>query len=149
MLTSSYALPPMHRLARKTVHELARAYNLGSKSHGNGSSRYTTLFKLRTTTPIDEFRIARILKRSSHISTLERADSDANRAASYRDQARSSRLRDGDIVGGDAEEISSNNRGRVMLEKLGWRTGMGLGAEGMGITIPLVAVVKKTKSGLQ
>jgi len=139
----------MHRLARKTVHELARAYNLGSKSHGNGSARYTTLFKLRTTMPVDEFRITRILKRSSHINALERADDDANRSASYRSQARSSRLRDGDVVGGDAKEIASDNRGRVMLEKLGWRTGMGLGAEGMGITMPLVAVVKKTKSGLQ
>jgi len=36
-----------------------------------------------------------------------------------------------------------------MLEKLGWRSGTGLGAEGEGITIPLLAVMKKSKTGLQ
>ena len=141
----------MHRLARKAVHELATAYNLGSKSKGSGTARYTTLFKLETTanSPLNERKIANILRRTSHVSALERASADANRVASYRVQARSSHLRDGDVVGGDAEEIASDNRGRVMLEKLGWRSGMGLGAEGGGITIPLLAVVKKSKSGLQ
>jgi len=141
----------MHRLARKAVHELAKAYNLGSKSKGSGTTRYTTLFKLQTTAnlPPNERKIATLLRRTSHISALGRTSADANRVASYRLQARSSRLRDGDIVGGDAQEIASDNRGRVMLEKLGWRSGMGLGAEGGGITIPLLAVVKKSKSGLQ
>jgi hypothetical protein len=141
----------MHRLARKAVHSLANAYNLGSKSKGSGSARYTTLFKLPTTasTLLDERKIANILRKASHISALERADADANRAASVRSHAPTSRLRDGDVVGGDAQEIASDNRGRVMLEKLGWRSGMGLGAEGMGITIPVVAVIKKSKSGLQ
>lgn len=139
----------MNRFARKIVHILAHAYNFGSKSQGSGKSRYTTLFKTSTTSniPLDERKINRILNQTTYINPSERSgaswDATTPRGGGVR------KHKDGDVVGGDAKEIDSDNRGRVMLEKLGWRSGMGLGIEGMGMKLPVFAVVKAGKSGLQ
>lgn len=57
--------------------------------------------------------------------------------------------REGDIVGGSAPEIGIDNRGRKMLEKMGYVSGMALGLEGReGIVKPVEAVVKISKAGL-
>ena len=146
-LIGSFALPPMHRFARKIVHTLAQAYNFGSKSQGSGKKRYTTLFKTsKTSTTIDERKINAILKRTTRIGPNERSEAKRDITTPGRGVKKH---KDGDIVGGDAEEIASDNRGRVMLEKLGWRSGMGLGVEGGGMKLPVFAVVKAGKSGLQ
>ena len=148
-LIGSFALPPMHRFARKIVHTLAHAYNFGSKSQGSGKKRYTTLFKTSTTstTTLDEHKINAILKRTTWIGPNERSGAKWDITTPSRRGVK--KHKDGDVVGGDAEEIASDNRGRVMLEKLGWRTGMGLGVEGEGMKLPVFAVVKAGKSGLQ
>jgi hypothetical protein len=146
MLIDSFALPPMDRFARKIIHTLANAYNLSSKSHGSGNSRFTTLFKTSYSRgPLNERKIREILKRTTWITSGERS------GVKWDVTPRSGlkKARDGDVVGGDAKEISSDNRGRVMLEKLGWRSGMGLGAEGAGMKLPVFAVIKAGKSGLQ
>ena len=138
----------MDRLSRKIVHSLANAYNLSSKSSGSGQARYTTLFKTSytSTNRLSERKINAILKQagcfnSEPLSTRRNDSSYSGGGAK--------KHRDGHIVGGDAKEIEEDNRGRVMLEKLGWKSGMGLGAEGMGMKVPLVAVVKTGKSGLR
>ena len=144
----------MDRFARKIVHTLAHAYNLGSKSQGSGQKRHTTLYKTKSTEtlPLNEHKVNVILKRTTWVGPSEGATRGGKKYSSA-DFGRSSRSvkkhRDGDIVGGDAKEISSDNRGRVMLEKLGWRRGMGLGIEGEGMKLPVFAVVKASKSGLQ
>jgi hypothetical protein len=145
----SFALPPMDRLARKLVHTLANAYNLSSKSHGAGKSRFTTLFKTLQTDglPLNEHKIRSILKRSSYMVTSDRP-AWGDYAGSL-PRAAVKKHKEGDIVGGDAKEIGLDNRGRIMLEKLGWRSGMGLGAEGVGMRLPIFAVVKASKSGLK
>jgi hypothetical protein len=57
--------------------------------------------------------------------------------------------RDGDIVGGSAPELGIENRGRAMLEKMGWSSGTALGAlNNKGILEPVSHVVKTTKAGL-
>ena len=64
----------------------------------------------------------------------------SNAAVSYRD---------GDIVGGSAPELGIENKGRAMLEKMGWSTGTALGAlNNKGILQPVSHVVKTTKAGL-
>lgn len=56
---------------------------------------------------------------------------------------------DGDVVGASAPEIGAENKGRAMLEKMGWCTGTALGAvNNKGILHPVVHVVKNTKAGL-
>jgi hypothetical protein len=137
----------MDRIARKLVHTLANAYNLSSKSHGSGKTRYTMLFKTMTTSglALNEHKIRSILKRTAWVTPTDRSGF----GGGFTPAAKIKRHKDGDVVGGDAKEIASENRGRVMLEKLGWRSGMGLGAEGMGMKLPVFAVVKAGKSGLQ
>jgi G-patch domain/R3H domain len=136
----------MPRLARKFIHTLARAYNLGSKSSGSGPLRFTTLFKTGWTANegLNERKINGILK-----AFVRFGPNRSNGTPSSSSTRPLRKHKDGDIVGGDAKEISSDNRGRVMLEKLGWRSGMGLGAEGLGMKLPVFAVVKSGKSGLQ
>jgi hypothetical protein len=57
--------------------------------------------------------------------------------------------KNGDIIGGLAPELGVENKGRAMLEKMGWSHGTALGAENnKGILQPVTAVVKTGKSGL-
>ncbi|KAI9448840.1 hypothetical protein BJY52DRAFT_1310108 [Lactarius psammicola] len=54
-------LPPMARHARKSVHELAHAFNLKIKSEGYGPARYTTLIKTTLSgVRVYERKVARI-----------------------------------------------------------------------------------------
>ena len=59
------------------------------------------------------------------------------------------RMRDGDVVAAHAPEIGPENRGRAMLEKMGWNAGMGLGSGYLDpIRAPIVAKMKTSKAGL-
>lgn len=60
---NNMVLPPMDKASRKQVHELAEAFNLKSKSKGNGNGRYTTLFKTTRTSTVDEKKVSNISKR--------------------------------------------------------------------------------------
>ena len=63
-----------------------------------------------------------------------------NPAASYRE---------GEVVGATAPELGSENRGRAMLEKMGWSSGTALGAlDNKGILQPVPQTMKKSKAGL-
>jgi hypothetical protein len=59
------------------------------------------------------------------------------------------RYRDGDVVGAAAPELGAENKGRAMLEKMGWKAGMALGwGENKGSLTPVTQIVKTTKAGL-
>ncbi|XP_028829182.1 angiogenic factor with G patch and FHA domains 1 [Denticeps clupeoides] len=45
-------------------------------------------------------------------------------------------------------EISNDNKGRKMLEKMGWKKGEGLGKDGAGIKDPVQLQIRKAQSGL-
>lgn len=45
-------------------------------------------------------------------------------------------------------EISEGNKGRKMLEKMGWKKGEGLGKEGTGMKDPIELKIRKSQSGL-
>jgi len=58
--------------------------------------------------------------------------------------------RDGEVVGASAPEIGADNRGRAMLEKMGWSSGTALGAlNNKGILQPIAHTVKTGKAGLK
>lgn len=58
----THPLPPMGQKMRKTVHNLAHAFNLNSKSKSSGDARFTTLTKTALSgMNVDEKAIARIL----------------------------------------------------------------------------------------
>ncbi|XP_029286764.1 angiogenic factor with G patch and FHA domains 1 isoform X2 [Cottoperca gobio] len=46
------------------------------------------------------------------------------------------------------QEISEVNKGRKMLEKMGWKKGEGLGKEGTGMKNPIELKIRKSQSGL-
>jgi hypothetical protein len=144
------SLPPMDKADRKVVHELANAFNLKSKSAGKGTKRFPVLYRTSRTSVYVESTFdaveARLTKRflprmdlrgKNPIRTPQRS---GGAGVSYRD---------GDIVGGSAPELGVENKGRAMLEKMGWSTGTALGAlNNKGILQPVSHVVKTTKAGL-
>lgn len=150
------ALPPMDKADRKVVHELANAFNLKSKSAGQGNKRFPILYRTSRTLAYNERTFDAVEARISR-RFLPRMDVGGKRgggkakggqgggfagnsAASYRD---------GDVVGASAPELGVENRGRAMLEKMGWSTGTALGAlNNKGILQPVSHVVKTTKAGL-
>jgi hypothetical protein len=145
----------MDKADRKIVHEIANAFNLKSKSAGNGTKRFPVLHRTSRTSPYLDSKFeaieARLTRRylprmdlrgKTMTSAPKRSGRGgfANGAVSYRD---------GDIVGGSAPELGSENKGRAMLEKMGWSTGTALGAvNNKGILEPVSHVVKTTKAGL-
>jgi hypothetical protein len=58
------------------------------------------------------------------------------------------RSKEGAIVGGKASPLEAENRGRAMMEKMGWCKGTGLGKQKGGILKPITHMVKNTKTGL-
>lgn len=139
----------MDKADRKIVHELANAFNLKSKSAGNGNSRFPVLYRtsrtLRYTNHAFDSVEARLkrrfLPRMDVNGRSGRVGGGANNAAvSYRD---------GDVVGASAPVLGIENKGRAMLEKMGWSSGTALGAlNNKGILEPVSHVVKTTKAGL-
>ncbi|KAF7585308.1 hypothetical protein BBP40_011288 [Aspergillus hancockii] len=152
---TSLALPPMTKQRRKLVHDLANALSLNSQSRGKGSSRFPILHKTSRTPRQTQKTISKIDKifsrgRFSHGATKS-WDQNATKSAKPRRGRPDSSVSymEGDIVGGSAPEIGAENRGRAMLEKMGWSTGTALGAiNNKGILSPVAHVVKNSKAGL-
>ena len=156
-------LPPMSSPQRAQVHQLAKALSLQSRSHGSEASRHTVLTKSSYSAGYyhegNIWEIENLLtsRRYAHIWSDKRPFSGRSKpsggckglksggggntaAASYKD---------GDVVGAYAPEIGIDNKGRAMLEKMGWSSGMGIGKEGnKGSTDVITHVVKNSKTGL-
>jgi hypothetical protein len=144
----------MDKADRKAIHELANAFNLKSKSAGTGNKRFPILYRTsrtlayaeRTFDAVENRLTRRFLPRMDVSGKKSggpkggRAGFGGSAAATYRD---------GDVVGASAPELGAENRGRAMLEKMGWSTGTALGAmNNKGILQPVSHVVKTTKAGL-
>ncbi|KAJ9481280.1 hypothetical protein VN97_g12212 [Penicillium thymicola] len=151
---NSLSLPPMTKQRRKLIHELANALNLKSQSRGHGLSRFPVLNKTartprytpKTISNVDELLSGRKFNRrlfkswGTEVPKFSQAKRGKSGAASYMD---------GDVVGASAPEIGAENRGRAMLEKMGWSTGTALGAaDNKGIMQPVAQVVKNSRAGL-
>lgn len=141
---------------RKMVHELANVFNLKSKSFGKGNNRFPVLYRTSRTLAFDEDLLTAKLSRMFSSRARPRTDTSGrkSKAATGGDRrggfAKTAvSYRDGDIVGAAAPELGQDNKGRAMLEKMGWSTGTALGAlNNKGIMQPVVHVVKNSKSGL-
>ncbi|KAI1204172.1 uncharacterized protein F4807DRAFT_448648 [Annulohypoxylon truncatum] len=153
-------LPPFDKGARKTIHMVANKFKIKSQSAGRGKDRYPVLYRSRATLPFDQDTFDRTFSRIKQ-TWFPRVDADEKIVNESRILKRSevrngkSRFkssltyRDGDIVGQHAAELGAENRGRAMLEKMGWSKGMALGTgENKGIMVPITHVVKKSKAGL-
>ncbi|XP_037534522.1 angiogenic factor with G patch and FHA domains 1 [Nematolebias whitei] len=96
------------------------------------------------------------MKAKYGLQTSEYEETKALKNPKYKDRAESRRQ----IVGSEGvfqrddapasvhEEISEVNKGRKMLEKMGWKKGEGLGKEGTGMKDPIELKIRKPQSGL-
>lgn len=142
----------MDKADRKVVHELAQAFNFKSKSVGSGKSRSPVLTRTQRTPPFVESTFnaveARLTKRYFPRMDVGGTKKRGQRTPRGGNNAGVS-YRDGDVVGASAPELGVENRGRAMLEKMGWSTGTALGAlNNKGILQPVIHVVKTSKAGL-
>jgi hypothetical protein len=133
---------------------VASKLNISSSSSGSGDNRYTIMYRTKSTVSFDEptlERAMRVVKRPFFPRKDVEPDV-ARQAASKLSQSNRGGdpgCRHGDVVGQHASEIGQENKGRVLLEKMGWSKGMALGAcNNGGITVPIAQVIKKGKGGL-
>ncbi|KAL4875532.1 hypothetical protein BJY04DRAFT_211280 [Aspergillus karnatakaensis] len=150
---NSLSLPPMTKHRRMLIHDMAHALCLTSQSRGKGSSRFPILSKTLRTVKYTHKTISQI----DRVFTKERFSPRAlkpwgksgNRTAKAKRGHGNVSYMDGDVVGASAPEIGLENKGRAMLEKMGWSTGTALGAiNNKGILLPVAHVVKNSKAGL-
>jgi hypothetical protein len=144
----------MDKSDRKIIHEIANAFNLKSKSAGTGSKRFPILYRTARTSAYVERTYAAVEARLTR-RFLPRIDVGSKSAGKRVTRAGGGfnsaavSYRDGEIVGGSAPELGVENKGRAMLEKMGWSIGTALGAlNNKGILQPVSHVVKTTKAGL-
>ncbi|KAI0881009.1 uncharacterized protein GGS22DRAFT_174029 [Annulohypoxylon maeteangense] len=153
-------LPPFEKTTRKTIHTVANKFKIKSQSAGKGNDRCPVLYRSKATLPFDQDTFDKTFGRIKQ-TWFPRVDADEKLVNESRLLKRSEvrngktrfknslTYRDGDIVGQHAVELGVENRGRAMLEKMGWSKGMALGTgENKGIMVPITHVVKKTKAGL-
>ncbi len=160
LTTSSLEFPPIDNHGRKVLHELAHRFNVKSQSTGKGDQRRPVLYRTNRT-----IRYASIQMAAKHVSQTAQSihrkyfpradlkgpktDSPRPGGGGHRSGQGALRLRDGEIVGGSVPELGHENKGRNMLEKMGWSKGMGLGAvDNKGILEPVAQVMKYSKAGL-
>jgi len=161
----SLELSPMDAPIRAAVHRLAKALRLNSQSKGKeglGLGRYPVLTKtartpdytVETIWEIDALmdtrkffpkNLHKSYKTTRQMTSVVKARRGGGGGGVYSGVS----LRDGEEVAASAPEIGADNRGRAMLEKMGWTAGTGIGAIGnKGGLTPIKHVIKTTKAGL-
>lgn len=134
---------------RKIVHEIANTLRLKSKSIGKGKNRFPVLYKTSRTSVFDDKAFDSIISRAGSARYIPRGNKYKPTRSKVGSNNAAVSYYDGEIVGAAAPEIGQDNKGRAMLEKMGWSTGTALGASNnKGIMKPVAHVVKTTKAGL-
>jgi len=147
------SLPPMEANRRALVHQIVSSFGITSKSRGDGPGRFTVLAKTRRTVFNDDAFDAIIgASRFKRRLIGEYPPRQGPKAAKGKKGAARPTVgyKDGDVVGASAPELGPENRGRALMEKMGWSKGMALGAhDNKGILHPVAHIVKTNKAGLQ
>lgn len=153
----SLTFPPMDSNARKSIHEICLRLNIKSKSTGGGEQRRPMLHRTKRTGTYREaafeeaFRPGRKYFPRMDVNKPRggRGGGGGAKANGRGVNPAAFTYRDGEVVGGGAPELGINNKGRALMEKMGWSAGMALGAnDNQGILQPVAHVVKRTKAGL-
>lgn len=149
------AFPPMHASLRAYLHMLAGKAGVTSKSQGSGNDRFTILTKKKSTPAFDRLLVEDVdlLLSAGKAGKGKGRAQHSTPAVPRRKGAGGVKsgafYRDGEIVGAAAPELGTENRGRAMLEKMGWTSGTALGAiDNKGILQPVAHIVKNSKTGL-
>ena len=142
----------MDKKHRAYLHTIAGNLGLKSQSQGNGRNRYPCLYKTSRTASYDEGLFQRInvyvaRRFFPHLRDIKKSQVPRRKQGGTVSAAVS--YRDGEIVGAAAPELGTDNRGRAMLEKMGWSSGTALGAtNNKGMLLPVRHTVKNTRAGL-
>ncbi|KAK0724744.1 hypothetical protein B0H67DRAFT_507130 [Lasiosphaeris hirsuta] len=154
--------PPMDKEARKTLHEIANKFKIKSQSTGKGDQRRPVLYRTKRTVRYADSRMEDAMRHVDDAAlwvrrkyfhridgkgkSLPRPPGGGGRSGG---SGKAATYRDGEIAGASVPELGQENKGRAMLEKMGWSKGMGLGTvDNKGILEPVVQVVKRSKAGL-
>jgi hypothetical protein len=143
----------MDKHARKVIHDLANKFNIKSKSVGNADNRRPTLYRTKRTQQYSaasfDQAVNRITRRYFPRLDGRRGKGAPRTIGSGRVNVAAATVQDGEIVGATAPELGVENRGRAMLEKMGWSKGTALGAlDNKGILQPVSHAMKRSKAGL-
>lgn len=147
--------PPLDPHGNKTVMKFANHYNTKSSKVGKANHTHVMVEKVRKTKwKKPNYNLITQLTRQRpifmRIDVRQPNDNSIKENRGRRGVTAKFHVKEGEIVGENAPEIGQDNIGRRMLEKLGWSSGEGLGAHGnKGISEPVMARVKKNKSGLR
>ncbi|KAG9767687.1 hypothetical protein ABEF93_005389 [Exophiala dermatitidis] len=159
------ALAPMDSATRASVHRLAKALRLKSHSEGKegqGAGRYPVLTKGPQTPRFTSNTIWEVDALMNQRKFFPKHGGGSYRGPNAPRTAGAARARrggggalsgatysNGEVVGASAPEIGADNKGRAILEKMGWTSGMGIGAVGnKGGLEAIKHVVKTTRAGL-
>jgi hypothetical protein len=142
---------------------MASMFKIKSVSRGNGTGRHPILTRTKATIRYGPDReddvsrhvedaAARMSRRiGGRFFTRLDKQTGGGRGAGRRQKPGASGVsfRDGEVAGSSMPQIAEGNKGRTMLEKMGWASGMALGAdENKGILEPVAQVMKRSKAGL-
>lgn len=110
-------------------------------------NRFTVLSKSSRTKRVDDSFFDALLQRKGLRNRFQNA---TQRGSGRKTTRPVVSYRDGEKVGANAPELGAENKGRLLLEKMGWTKGTALGAlDNKGILQPISHTVKTTKAGLQ
>ncbi|KAK1753456.1 hypothetical protein QBC47DRAFT_386441 [Echria macrotheca] len=152
--------PPVAKQVRASLHDLARQFGIKSHSTGKGDNRRPVLSRTGYSLRYSEDELEDLERRiESAMGWIKRKNgfshgpvrNQGNRlpGSGGRSGYKALVFRDGEVAGASIPELGPQNTGRMMLEKMGWAKGMGLGAlENKGILEPVAQVVKNSKAGL-
>ncbi|CCG20625.1 Sqs1 protein [Candida orthopsilosis Co 90-125] len=153
---TTLSFPTLDSHGNKTLQSMAAAYNMQTDKCGRHNVRhYIKVTKTRKTYKnIPNFNRINAIMRGRpvfHRMDVKREkkskDSKLKRGGGGNEPR--AKFKEGDVVGAEAPEIDQSNLGRIMLEKLGWSRGQGLGRGNSGINEPIVAKVKMSKTGIR
>jgi len=156
---TSRPFPPMDKHERKRLHEVANVLTLKSKSVGSGNDRFLTLYK-NSRTPFHPAMVDNAISMS--MKGLLSRDMKLGKQLAKKNAKKMAKgpggrggasvsaatLRNGEIVGAGAAEISKESFGHKMMEKMGWSKGKALGKMEEGRLVPVEQVVRLGTAGL-
>ncbi|CEP63200.1 Sqs1p LALA0_S07e04720g [Lachancea lanzarotensis] len=148
------SFPPFDPHGNKTVISFAGAYSMKTRKMGKSGKSHVLVEKVKKTKwSLPNYNyVSQLLRRRRVFMRIDvrRPREEHHFTERINVGKVKFQTKEGEIVGEDAPEIGTDNIGRQMLEKLGWSRGQGLGADGnQGISEPIFAKVKKSKSGLR
>lgn len=144
----------MDKRTRKMIHELANKFSIKSKSVGAENQRRPILQKTKKTTYREAAFDQAVSRVKRHYSSQPGSGGGGGGRSKNKQQSSSGRTnlasyQDGEVIGASAPELGTENRGRTMLEKMGWSTGTPLGtSDNQGILHPVSQTMKRSRAGL-